>query len=191
VTPLHHAVTGGQVDAARRLVSVTTSVRNSGRALRSAVARQDVAMVQLLLEHGADATSIGAGRWVVHPELAPLLAAAGATVGRSGEWIGLACTGNQGRKDDPEYVAALLRHGARVDDRRLVGQDNDGGRATALHYAVKAGFLKTIAVLLDHGADPGARDDNGCTPRHWLERAAKTVDREQVGQLLLRPRTRS
>jgi hypothetical protein len=34
------------------------------------------------------------------------------------------CTGNQGRKDDLEYVAALLRHGARVDDRRKVRDDN-------------------------------------------------------------------
>src|SRR5215471_341170 len=58
------------------------------------------------------------------------------------------------RKDDAEYVAALLRHGARVDDRRETVQMTDGGRAIALHYAAKAGFVKTIELLLDHGADP-------------------------------------
>jgi hypothetical protein len=148
------------------------------------VARENVEIVALLLEHQVRATSIGAGRWVLHPELAPMLSRAGAKVDRSGTWIGLSCTGNQGRRDDPEYVLALLRHGARVDDRRLVGQGHDGGQATALHYAAKAGFTNTITVLLHHGADPTVRDTNGLTPLEWVQRAAKSVDREKVRQLL-------
>jgi ankyrin repeat protein len=122
------------------------------------------------------------------PELALMLVRAGASIDRSGGWIGLSCTGNQGRKDDPLYVAALLRHGARVEDKRLTGQGNDGGRAAALHYAAKAGFVKTIEVLLDHGADPTAQDDNGLTPLDWLERAAPSVDRQAVRHLLHRSR---
>jgi ankyrin repeat protein len=118
-----------------------------------------------------------------------MLVRAGAGVDRSGSWIGLSCTGNQGRKDDPEFVAALLRHGARVEDRRLTGQGSDGGRATAAHYAAKAGFVKTIEVLLDHGANPAARDDNGFTPLDWLERAAPSVDRHAVRRLLERTRS--
>src|SRR5262249_26650449 len=132
---------------------------------------------------------VGAGRWVLHPELAPMLARAGAGVDRSGSWIGLSCTGNQGRKDDPAYVAALLRHGARVTDRRLVGQGTDGGRATALHYAAQAGFARTVALLIEHGADPTAADDNGRTPLDWLARAAKSVDRDAIRRLL-RPAAR-
>jgi hypothetical protein len=143
----------------------------------------------MLIEYGASVASIGAGRWVLHPELAPMLVRAGASVDRSGSWIGLSCTGNQGRKDDPAYVAALLRHGARADDKRLTGQGNDGGKATALHYAAKAGFVKTIEVLLDHGADPAARDDNGFTPLDWLSRAAPSVDRQAVRRLLQRSRS--
>jgi truncated hemoglobin YjbI len=189
VTPVHHAVAGGRVEALRALLAAVADERLLGdtRAVREAAARENVAMVAMLIEHGASAASIGAGRWVLHPELAPMLAREGASVGRSGSWIGLSCTGNQGRKDDPEYVAGLLRHGARVEDKRLTGQGTDGGRATALHYAAKAGFLKTIEVLLDHGADPTARDDNGCTPLDWLERAAPSVDREAVRRLLHRP----
>jgi hemoglobin len=179
VTPVHHAVVGRQLEALRLLLS-NEPVLAGGRALRDAVAQADIAIVSLLLEHGASATTIGAGRWVLHPELAPILVRAGATVDRSGSWIGLACTGNQGRKDDPDYVAALLRHGARVDDKRLAGQGADGGHATALHYAAKAGFMKTIAVLLEHGADPNSIDDNGQTPLDWVERAAKSVDRAAV-----------
>jgi truncated hemoglobin YjbI/ankyrin repeat protein len=190
ITPVHHAVAGGQMEALRALLSTVSQtnapLRGASRAIRQAVARENVAMVALLLENGASAESVGAGRWVLHPELAPMLARAGAGVERSGAWIGLSCTGNQGRKDDPLYVAALLRHGARVEDKRLTGQDSDGGRATALHYAAKAGFVKTIEVLLDHGADPTARDDNGFTALDWLERAAPSVDRQAVRRLLQR-----
>jgi ankyrin repeat protein len=118
-----------------------------------------------------------------------MLARAGAGIDRSGSWIGLSCTGNQGRKDDPEFVAALLRHGARVEDRRLTGQATDGGRGTAVHYAARAGFVKTIVLLLDHGADPTARDDNGFTPLDWLERAAPSVDRPAVRRLFQRARS--
>ena len=116
-----------------------------------------------------------------------MLSHAGARIDRSGGWIQVSCTGNQGRKDDPEYVAALLRHGARVDDKRTTVQKTDGGRATALHYAAKAGFVKTIAVLLAHGADPNARDDNGFIPLDWVERAAPSVDRQAVRHLLRGP----
>jgi ankyrin repeat protein len=190
VTPIHHAVAGARVDALRVLLRHTSRANEpllgGARALRHAATLENVAIVAMLLKHGADATRIGAGRWVLHPDLAPMLARAGACVDRSGSWIGASCTGNQGRKDDPEYVAALLRHGAHVDDKRIIGQDNDGGRASALHYAAKAGFLKTIAVLLEHGADPTAKDDNGLTPLDWLNRATKSADREAVRRLLRR-----
>jgi ankyrin repeat protein/truncated hemoglobin YjbI len=192
ITPIHHAVAGGRVEALRAVLAAVLdakeSLRGANRALRMAVAHDSVEMVAMLLEHGADATTIGAGRWVMHPEMAQILSRAGASVDRSGNWIQLSCTGNQGRKDDPEYVAGLLRHGARVDDRRETVQMTDGGRATALHYAAKAGFVKTIEVLLDHGADPDFRDDNGLTPLDWIARASKSVDRDAVRRLLCRPR---
>lgn len=195
ITPIHHAVAGGHVEVLRvllaRVLDAKEPLRGADRAIRFAVAHENVLIVVMLVEHGADATTIGAGRWVIHPELAPILSRAGAHVDRSGSWIQLSCTGNQGRKDDPEYVAALLRHGARVDDRRETVQMTDGGRATALHYAAKAGFVKTIEVLLDHGADPDFGDDNGLTPLDWLARASKSVDRDAVRRLLCRPPARS
>jgi ankyrin repeat protein len=75
-----------------------------------------------------------------------------------------------------------------VTDKRSVGQANNGGRATALHYAANAGFVKTVALLLDHGEEPAARDNNGLTPLDWLERAAPSVDRHAVRRLLRGPR---
>jgi ankyrin repeat protein len=141
-------------------------------------------MVQLLLEHGADAHALGAGLWVIDPQLAPVLAGAGASAGvgtggeDSGDWVRISCTGNKGRKDNPVYVAALLHYGGRVDQRY--------NGATPLHYVVKAGFVQTIQVLLEHGADTQALDDRGRTPLDWLDEAAKTVDRDAVRQVLKR-----
>jgi truncated hemoglobin YjbI len=181
ISPVDHAVAGRQAFALRLLLDhVTHPLAGHARALRGAVAQGSLAMTELLLAHGADATRIGAGRWVLHPELAPLLASRGAAVDSSGSWIGASCTGNQGRKDDPQYVRALLRHGARATDRRTGAPDG----ATALHYAARAGFLQTIEVLLDHGADPGARDSHGRTPLDWLSQAAPSVPRAAVQDLL-------
>jgi hemoglobin len=188
ITPVDHAVAGGQGPALRLLLDHAAHPLPYVRALRSAAAQGSLAMAEMLLAHGADATRIGTGRWVLHPELAPLLASRGAAIGSSGSWIGASCTGNQGRKDDPEYVRALLRHGARATDRRTGGQEGTAGvgalNATALHYAARAGFLKTIEVLLEHGADAEARDRNGRTPLDWLAEAAPSVPRAAVRDLL-------
>ena len=190
ITPIHHAVAGNQLPTLRALLDHTTEpVRTGGRALRAAAERRDRDMIDLLLEHGADAHAVGAGRWVLDPEIAPRLADSGASagVGRdgedSGDWVRGSCTGNRGRKDDPTYVASLLRYGARVDQRY--------NGATPLHYAVKAGFVQTIGILLDHGADRDALDIRGRTPGDWLGQAAKSVNREAVRDVLENPpRTR-
>jgi hemoglobin len=189
ITPVEHAVAGGQAATLRLILDHIADPRAGYvRALRGAAARGSLVMTELLLAHGADATRIGVGRWVLHPELAPLLASHGAAIDSSGSWIGASCTGNQNRKDDPEYVRALLHHGASANDRRAGDPEGATGvralNATALHYAARAGFLRTIEVLLDHGADPDVRDSHGRTPLDWLEQAAPSVSRAAVRNLI-------
>lgn len=189
ITPVDHAVAAEHVGSLRLLLAhVPRPLRAGVRALRGAAEKGSLTMVELLLDHGADPTRIGAGRWVLHPRIAPLLSGRGASVDSSGSWIGASCTGNQGRSDDPDYVRALLRHGARADDRRNAGPDRTSGvaslDATALHFAAKAGFVQTIGVLLEHGADPLARDSRGRTPSDWVEDAAPSVARAEVRRAL-------
>lgn len=183
ITPIHHAIAGNQLSTLRTLLDHTDEpVRTGARALRAAAERTDRPMIELLLAHGADARSVGAGRWVLHPGIAPLLTRAGASAGvgvggeDSGDWIRISCTGNRGRADDPAFVAALLRHGARVDHRY--------NGATPLHHAVKAGFAQTIQVLLRHGADTNADDGRGRSPLDWLSQAATSVDRDAIRRVV-------
>jgi len=111
ITPIHHAVAGNQLSTLRTLLDHTSSpVRTGSRALRASAERCNSPMIMLLLQHGADAHAVGAGAWVLDPEIAPLLANAGASAGvgiggeDSGDWVRISCTGNQGRKDNPAFV---------------------------------------------------------------------------------------
>ena len=136
------------------------------------------ALTELLLEHGADATSIGPGAWVIDPAIADTLLARGATVNRPpGAWIGLCCTGNSGHKENLALARGMLRCGADVAARY-------GGR-TALHCAAKAGFAGIVDALIEYGGDVNALDDGGQTPLDAVETAARSIDRGPVRRLLI------
>ena len=65
------------------------------------------------------------------------------------------CRGDRG--GNPDEVKRLLSRGADVNHRDHKGK-------AALHRASKAGFLKTMTVLLDHGALVESEDFKGETP---------------------------
>jgi hypothetical protein len=132
----------------------------------------------VLLEHGADATRVGPGPWVLASEISTLLLARGADVNYpAGHWIWRSCTGNNSQRDNPDLVARLLACGA-DPQTRLRG-------ATALHYTAKAGFLRTTQALLEHGCDIEAVSDDGDTALMYAMKAGKRADVAAMVALLV------
>ena len=163
-TPLHYAVAGSQFEVAELLVAAGAEVKKpGGMLLRWAVWRENLPLVRLLLQHGADPSESGITEWACEPEYAELAAEYGFRFDVDmPDWMGFpalvdACRGNHNAPDDPSRVAYLLEKGANV----LVS-DHKG--KTALHRAAQAGHVRIAALLLEHGADVNAGDAGGDTP---------------------------
>lgn len=178
ITPLMHAVFTEQTETARLLLARGASIEtNSVRLLRAANAGRE-ALTSLLLDHGADPTSIGAGPWVLFPAIADRLLKRGADVtAEPGAWIGICCTGNSGHKENAPLAQALLRCGADVTARYK--------RRTSLHCAAKAGFAQVAEALIAHGAAVNTPDTLGRTPLDALEEAGTSIQKDLVRHLLL------
>lgn len=182
--PVYYAVYCGHRDLAMRLLDSGAELGPlSTWLVRWAAERPDLELLQRLLDAGADTTRMGVGRWVLDDKLAKLLSAHGADVCYEpnpwASWIWKSCTGNNRQRDDPEYVQALIAHGVQVN------AIHPYWGVAALHFAAKAGFVNTIQVLLDAGADPNLRDaKQGETPLFYVFKAGKSVDRGPVAALL-------
>lgn len=113
--------------------------RGGGTAGPSPVS-EDLAVVAVLLEAGADASARNAA--LPH-------AAAGAYVETARSRFDPVET--------PAIVAALLAAGADVHAR-------DGNASIPLHHAASAEASETVTMLLDAGSDVDARDSNGDSP---------------------------
>ena len=179
ITPLHHAVYGGHEHVVEYLFPQGADVgTNSTPMVRHAAEENQVSLLRLLLTHGADATRIGPGPWVIHPEITDLVLSHGADVNYPpGKWIWVSCTGNNSQRDNPDYVQALLNCGADVNTR-LRG-------AQALHYAAKAGHVGTLEVLLKNNAPVNLPNNNGETPLFYAFKAGKRADIVTTLRLLL------
>ena len=139
--------------------------------------RNRLDLVQMLLEHGADADQLPLADPSQNRELAELAIAHGYDVnaGRPG-WPPLVVASRGDKGEHPERLQALLELGADVNVRDYKGK-------TALHRAATAGFLGSMEVLLAHGADIEAADDKGETPLFDAVRAGRV---EAVALLLER-----
>jgi len=140
-----HAVYAEQLEVAQLLLQRGATVgKNSVRLVRAAANRGHQALTDLLLDYGADPTSIGAGEWTLYPAIADTLLSRGADVNQEpGAWIGMCCTGNSGHQENVALAQALLRCGANTAARYK-------GR-TALHCAAKAGFVKGDVIVSMNG----------------------------------------
>jgi hypothetical protein len=182
-TVVDHAVLGMTPRATMEVLALrgARSPAHGHALLRAAADRGEPGAVAQLLDIGADARAVTAGRWVLDADCSKLLLDAGADVNhapsRWSSWIWLSCNGNNGKKDDPDLIRALLKAGADVRARAF-------GK-TALHFAAKAGFGHTMLLLLEAGADPNALDDNALTPLWSALQSGPSINREPIVRLLL------
>ena len=85
-------------------------------------------------------------------------------------------------RDSPHRGSATFESVLRLAEASL-GTDAEGYRAefvelvrkaaTALHWAAGTGNLAVLQALLDAGADPAARGEDGATPLHWAARDSR------------------
>ncbi len=152
-----NAVSAGDLLGARRWVDMWPGLVNSTdergmAALHEALAQGDVDMVVLLIKYDAKVNQPALYRGL------PLHIAAG-------------------RCSKPEMMRILLDAGVDVDGRSPYAT---GSGETALHQASGARCLANMQLLMEHGADPNARDQGGYTPLHDAVLAAGEDDDERM-----------
>jgi ankyrin repeat protein len=189
--PLHGAVAAGYVHVVRELVNRGADVNMIPRAsvyyrqaeLPPIFVADDPQVLQLLVSHGANflhiaavalsgstprkrrmlATPLQQSAFTLRSDLSDFLIECGGDVA-------LTPLHSAAARDDVHAISKLLTawHSTLVDTR---GERVEGVfRRTPLHWAAIAGSLKAATLLLDHGADPNARDRDGRTPLHWAAR---------------------
>jgi len=128
--------------------------------LHSAVLHNEVDIVRLLLDHGADVGALDRqGRMPLHyAAMSFILLENDAKVGRNSE---------------VDIVKLLVNNGADVNAR-------DKHKHTPLHYASKKASADVIKVLVDAGADISARDDEEKTPLHKVAKHNPSADAVRV-----------
>lgn len=166
--PLHAAVKGGNLAAARALLEGGADVHqteaNGLTALHVAAECGPIEMVELLLKHKADVNGksdtgmtplLGACK-ARHTEVAKLLLNAGADVNASTD-VGDTALMAAASGEEPGLVSLLLLQGAQVDQA-------NHQRRTALHQACLEGRESNVKILLEGMADVSAKDSQRRTP---------------------------
>lgn len=185
VTPLHCAVSTGQLDAVRWLLrrgaSPCTLARSSYRSDRvpPLFLAEHPDIVRELLVHGADPLAVpdpGYMNTLTALQLA-YLRGNYAVAQELEEWGGdVALTPFHlaaGRND----VLAVRKFLRKHTDLDCLGELGYVGlnRRTPLHWAAVSGALEVVDLLLEAGADPNFQDARGRTPLHWAARLNRTA----------------
>jgi len=141
--PLHHAALEGKTEVAELLIGCGAKIdapdRNANQPLHLAAYHARKKMVEFLVAKGAPVDAVN------NEGMQPLHMAA-----------------RGGFHDAWKVVKPLLAGGARVDA-------GDGEGNQPLHLAAQFHHRKMMSLLLRHGADPGAVNNCGQTPREFCQ----------------------
>jgi hypothetical protein len=173
VVPLHYAVAGQQLEAARYLVAAGTEVGQHAELLLDMACRLGrLDLVHLLVEAGADPAKapVFAVVYKGDEEIMEYFFGQGVNgKGVNGKgvdvnkkdgitgWPPIAYVSRGDKGEHPEKVTALIKYGAELNAAGPKG-------VTALHAAAKAGFVSVLEVLLAAGADTKVLTNAGETP---------------------------
>lgn len=169
---------GRKLDAASRRTAYLDDPRFAGWPLLSIAAWQnDLAVLEELIgtaetdERDADGyTPLARAVEADQLQAAARLLKAGANPASATVPVILLATAAQ----NPDMISLLTQHGANPD------RQGPGG-ATALVYALDAGYDGIALRLLDHGADPNITDAQGASP---MMKACQGGDRSVIRRLL-------
>ncbi|KAL8855889.1 MAG: hypothetical protein Q9178_007454 [Gyalolechia marmorata] len=148
-----------------------------------AIEANEVEMVALLLENGADPRIFGStlDQVLDNVTIAKLLIDSGVDIDAAscGNYRGWSALHTVAAFGPIERVEFLVANNANIDK-----QDNDG--ATPLMTAIDMGRTSAIRVLIDAGADLDLQDKRGCSAFHW---AAAGGDASTIKELVRRRAT--
>ncbi|KAI9915380.1 hypothetical protein PsorP6_006992 [Peronosclerospora sorghi] len=183
VTPLHCAVSTGQVEAVRWLLSHGASARTlaqssyrSDRVPPLFLADQ-ADVVRELLVHGADPLAVpdpGYMNTLTALQLA-YLRGNYAVAQELEEWggdVALTPFHSAAGRNDVVAVRHFLRKKVDVDCLGEMGYTGLN-RRTPLHWAAVNGAQEVVDLLLEARADPNFQDARGRSPLHWAARLSK------------------
>ena len=184
-TALMLAAQQGRTDLIRMLLDAGATINSTntrgGTALMYAAVVGDPATVELLLARGAAMNVQSSNGWTAlmiaavkgYDELVRLLLRRGADANLRDiyGWTPLMRAAYENRLI---VVRSLL-----ASQSAKVNASNDSG-ATALHQAARRGHLQVVQLLIDSGADSGAKDIRGRTP----EMLARAHDHTKVADLI-------
>jgi ankyrin repeat protein/beta-lactamase regulating signal transducer with metallopeptidase domain len=163
-TALHSAAAGGSKEVAELLIANGAKVDAEALHLAASWGAKDVAL--LLIDHGADVNAEGAGKWrplgtavrAGRKDVAKLLIDKGADISHhQDDLLFLVC----GRVDK-DLAELVIRKGANVNSQAWgyapAMEAMWSGYTKATKPADVPRLLGVLKVLLDHGADPDAKD---------------------------------